>query len=539
MDWSYRLLVEREQRLLARLSVFAASFSLEAAEGICGDDDDTEVLNGIASLVAKSVVSTEDDGETLRYRLLETVRAYASERLVESGEAVEIRDRHCAWFTEWVEQFAPSDRPSRWRAGLAVEADYANITEAVAWARAQQHDDVLGRIVAAVIPLLTLRATNSLGEGNARIATVADAALAALGEARADLRARLLAELSAEEYTRTGWTALPRAEEAVRVARQSGDAMTIVDTLLHLQHILRGTPRFAERLDMVNEAMAIAMQEGDMAFVRAAHYMRFALHLQLADRDAAEREAEVLIRDPGGRQYWPWFVEPVLAMLDGRFADTKSFMRAHRDEHLGPGMAEVYNGTMTQALYEQGRWRAGADAEFEFARWIGVVIARIVDDDVAALSTELERYTRGDTPFIPRPWFAGALFFLAEAAARVGDESRAPVLREQLSEFAGSAPMLADSSAVIGAADRYLGMLDAVLGDLDSAVKRFDAALAIETALRSPPLLARTKYWYGRTLRRTDPARSDTLLREANTTADELGMAKLATDCALLLKPSA
>ncbi|HET8680139.1 MAG TPA: NB-ARC domain-containing protein, partial [bacterium] len=89
MDWSYDLLPEGERALFRRLAVFAGSFSLEAAERVCADDGIAEaaVLDLLTHLVDKSLVLTEDSaaGE-VRYQQLETVRQYALNRLVESGE---------------------------------------------------------------------------------------------------------------------------------------------------------------------------------------------------------------------------------------------------------------------------------------------------------------------------------------------------------------------------------------------------------------------------------------------------------------------
>ena len=78
IDWSYQLLAEPEQRLLARLAVFAGGCTLEAAETVCGGDgiDPDTVFELLASLVARSLVVTEEHGPETRYRLLETIRQY-------------------------------------------------------------------------------------------------------------------------------------------------------------------------------------------------------------------------------------------------------------------------------------------------------------------------------------------------------------------------------------------------------------------------------------------------------------------------------
>src|SRR5690606_17626146 len=95
MDWSYALLPWTEQVLLRRLAVFAGFFGLEAAEEICVADplDRSDVLDGLAGLVDKSLAVVTMDGRQARYRLLETVRQYGLERMEEAEErrAVELR----------------------------------------------------------------------------------------------------------------------------------------------------------------------------------------------------------------------------------------------------------------------------------------------------------------------------------------------------------------------------------------------------------------------------------------------------------------
>ncbi len=101
IDWSYDLLDTEERALLRQLSVFAGGWTLEAAEAICPEAD---VLTLLSQLADKSLVTVDDDtsGEP-RYRLLETVRQYARDRLFESGEGEAARDRHLAYYLRWVE----------------------------------------------------------------------------------------------------------------------------------------------------------------------------------------------------------------------------------------------------------------------------------------------------------------------------------------------------------------------------------------------------------------------------------------------------
>src|SRR5688572_30547442 len=110
MEWSFGLLVEREQMLLRRLAAFAGSFTLDAAETVCagGPLEADDILDGVAALVDKSLVVMEAGDGVARYRLLETVRQYGLERLTEAGERDALERRHAEHFLRIVEAAAPN-----------------------------------------------------------------------------------------------------------------------------------------------------------------------------------------------------------------------------------------------------------------------------------------------------------------------------------------------------------------------------------------------------------------------------------------------
>jgi predicted ATPase/class 3 adenylate cyclase len=139
VGWSYSLLTGAEQLLLGRLSVFAGGFGLDAVEAVCGcgDLDVLDVADLLGSLVDKSLVVAEQAGETLRYRLLETIRLFAAERLAEAGEeeAAAVAAAHCAHFLAVAEAAAPcltGPEQGRWLARL--DGDEANLRRAAAHA---------------------------------------------------------------------------------------------------------------------------------------------------------------------------------------------------------------------------------------------------------------------------------------------------------------------------------------------------------------------------------------------------------------------
>ena len=127
--WSYDLLEPGARRLLDRLSVFATGCDLATAEAICGpaDEVDGDILDGLMALVDQSLLKVEEmaDGEP-RFRLLDTIRAYAAERLEASGDADRIRGRHRDWYLALVARAArelSGDEQRRWLDRLETEHD--------------------------------------------------------------------------------------------------------------------------------------------------------------------------------------------------------------------------------------------------------------------------------------------------------------------------------------------------------------------------------------------------------------------------------
>ena len=171
IEWSYQLCTPQEQRLWARLCVFAGSFELDAVEGVCtGDIAADEVVDLVAGLVDKSIVVRHERGTVARYRLLETIREFGLERLNEAGDGPALRMRHLQWYSalvhtakaEWV-----SERQVYWLARLAAES--ANMRSALDFCLNELGDaDAVMEILVA-IPLGYLWARGKLGDGQALV----------------------------------------------------------------------------------------------------------------------------------------------------------------------------------------------------------------------------------------------------------------------------------------------------------------------------------------------------------------------------------
>ena len=152
IDWSFSLLTKEERVLLCRLSVFAGGWTLEAAESVCGTrsvgvceqlpHSDTPILDLLAHLVDKSLVIFEQRDSETRYRLMETIRQYAREKLLDSGEGEQARAAHFDFFLRLANDAAPQLARANqliWLGRLEIEHD--NLRAALDWALAQNEGE--------------------------------------------------------------------------------------------------------------------------------------------------------------------------------------------------------------------------------------------------------------------------------------------------------------------------------------------------------------------------------------------------------------
>jgi predicted ATPase/class 3 adenylate cyclase len=136
MDWSYDLLTPTEKLLLQRLSVYSGGWTLESAESVCvGDEvEEWELLDLMTSLCDKSLVVVAQKSGVTRYHLLQTVREYSHDRLVESRRDSELRDLHLTYFVNLGEEADPQLRGPDQRVWLErLESEHDNIRAALSW----------------------------------------------------------------------------------------------------------------------------------------------------------------------------------------------------------------------------------------------------------------------------------------------------------------------------------------------------------------------------------------------------------------------
>lgn len=146
LDWSYQLLSGPERRLLQHLAIFAAAFSLEAASAVArgGEAPPAEIADGIASLVEKSLVTTDTFVTGAQFRLLETTRVYALEKLAESGELQQLGRLHAEYYRRYLETIANVGA-----IGAVQLADLGNVRAALEWCYGDNGDAEIGIGLAA------------------------------------------------------------------------------------------------------------------------------------------------------------------------------------------------------------------------------------------------------------------------------------------------------------------------------------------------------------------------------------------------------
>jgi predicted ATPase/DNA-binding winged helix-turn-helix (wHTH) protein len=153
LDWSYRLLSDTEQRLLRRLSVFPAGFTPDAVVAVMDGSTLTAVQDGIASLVTKSLIVQDRPATGGRWRLLETIRAYAAEKLVESGDAAVTSRRQAAYCRDLLGSLDGSRAISE-EDLIRYGQELDNARAALAWAFSPDGDPDIGvPLTLAVVPL--------------------------------------------------------------------------------------------------------------------------------------------------------------------------------------------------------------------------------------------------------------------------------------------------------------------------------------------------------------------------------------------------
>lgn len=477
IDWSYDLLTETERRLLRRLSIFVRGWTLEAAEAVCGGEDIERetILELLAHLVDKSLVVMLDRGGAARYSMLETIREYAREKLVDSGEAPDLRKRHFDYFFHYAVD-VPLWTRSVHGVGVPLNygMEYENFRAALEWIEAEPESADQYLIFAAS---LTGPAAARGRIGDMRpILTAAlarsDPAALTLGRARALQAAATLAGMQGDIQQMA-----PLGREAVGLYRALGAKRELAFALISVARgvlpdldasrraISESRVLFEELGDRWGVAMLqfvmgdAALQRGDYEAARSSHSESLALFTQLGELQMATSPLVSLAR---------------LACVEGDYARARALVEEALAIRKRPEFDNPWRVAVTlNSLGEVDRCAGNANLG---ARWFeqALAIAReLADDMLIAWSI----HNLGHVALHSGATEAGALFRESLLLRwRLGPGAD---VASGLAGTAGAALLqgeLTDGVRLLGAVHKMLESTHTVLPPADEQIRRDDLA---------------------------------------------------------------
>jgi predicted ATPase/DNA-binding CsgD family transcriptional regulator len=283
--WSHDLLTPGERILFRRLAVFVGGFTLEAAEAVvhAGGDAAIDVFEGIAALLDQSLLQQQEDTEgTSRYAMLETVREYALEQLVESGEDAAVRAAHAAYFLALAERAAPQlymEHQQTWLARL--QAEQANLRLVLAWSEKTGDLDCALRVAVALWRFWQRR--GYWEEGRSWLVRLLTHPTAVEAVEPATWAAALTGAVWLAHYQNDFAAVRTSLQEGLERYRRLGRADGLVDVLQGQALVAQSLGENRRAADLCEEALALSRTLGDR--VRTAESL---FHLSLATRELGD-----------------------------------------------------------------------------------------------------------------------------------------------------------------------------------------------------------------------------------------------------------
>jgi predicted ATPase/DNA-binding CsgD family transcriptional regulator len=541
VDWSHALLTEPERALFRRLAAFAGGFDLEAAEVVGAGEGlaPYQVLDQLALLVDKSLVAAEESQGATRYRLLETVRQYALEKLGESGEADEVRTRHRGHYTALAAKLDPDAAAIDPRPLIRhLEADIDNLRAAFSWSLELSDLEMALRLASALQPLWLSRCR--MREGLAWFDAALAAEPAGPGPVSSEVRVRALADATVLANWMGAEPRMADAEKTIALARQLADPTLLGRALLaagcaagfHTQDV---RPYFAEAIVLARaaedawtlaqilgrqaftayvsgdpvagrsaaeEGLALAEQAGDDHSARSCRtWLGVALILQGELRQArslfssliAVAEAE---RTPFWRMFGLAYLGWALALM-GQVDQAREAGRASiaiADDlgltlHKSIGydclaMAAVMGGDV-DALRDAARayWQAvNFQAEVSSPYHSNMAEAEVAAGDLPAAREHADRAAAAAATQGTKSQLMFSLLTSARVAAATGDAGRA---HDDVHQALTIGRGIESKTGIIIALE-YLGGLSGVADDPDKAVRLLGAADAFRHVIGFP-----------------------------------------------------
>ncbi|WP_135355632.1 LuxR family transcriptional regulator [Mycolicibacterium sp. NCC-Tsukiji] len=268
VDWSHALLSEPERVLFRRLAVFLGGFDLEAARAVAAADvaERYQVLDQLSLLVDKSLVVAENAGDPTRYRMLETVRQYALEKLAESGEGDTVRARHRDHYATMASQLdTPRSLWGKERRFDDIERDIDNVRAAFEWSHENHDIEIAGTIASSLQPMWLNG--GRIREGLAWFGCILSEQNTPLLQTVPAVHARALTDMA----MLGAWAGIPSkdgAEAALRIAREVDDPAILARTLTTRGFIAGNAENPGAARPYFTEAVALARALGDQWMLR-------------------------------------------------------------------------------------------------------------------------------------------------------------------------------------------------------------------------------------------------------------------------------
>jgi predicted ATPase len=432
LEWSHELLADDERTLLRRLAIFAGGFDLAAVEAVCSGDglDRREVADVLARLVEKSLVAADDRVRDRRYRLLETVRLYAGDRLEEAGESARLAGSHADWALDLAERQRDDPRLDREAANLQAALDTLLAVDPPAALR----------LCVSLWPFWLRRI--DLEEGHRRLAE----ALAAVPEWTETREAALLAASALD--LRAG--RLERAEVAIAecrtIAEEIGDARAHWLALHFLGGIAISRDDSPAAVEAFEQALDLARREGFAGATALGVYSLGVARWRLGDLEGVEQLVAESIQEFERLADSAELIPTPISVVDIRRGASGLGPRRVFEDTLQPFVEIPCSAAVGYVLANQAQI-ARERGHFDRSR-------KLLDESIALLRREHDR--RGESDSLIRK----AHLELATGdldAARSAFE-QALDLRRRLRDRRG-----------IGMALSGLGLVDAASGDHDRA----------------------------------------------------------------------
>jgi predicted ATPase/class 3 adenylate cyclase len=367
IDWSYDLLTEPERAVLRRLSAFAGGATLEAAEAVCaGDDVDAlDILDALGRLVEKSLVFTDPGSAEARFRLLESVREYATGRLVEAGEAEATALRHRDWYLGMVEEasraFFQGPEPVEWLRRLDREHD--DLHAALEWSLGRPGEGAAAlRMASGLWRYWEIR--GHLTEGRALL----ERAVAGVGGDVSALRANAFTGAGNLAFMQGDYRSASTFHEAsLTLHREMGDRQSVAYAANNLANTAVQMGDHARARTLYEETVALCREVGDLRGMAFGSINLADVATRQGDLDTARvlhDEVMTTVRERGDR-WTEAFALDTFARATSRAGDRETARSLHIEalailEEMGDrrGVARVLTHLAELALSDGDTARA-------------------------------------------------------------------------------------------------------------------------------------------------------------------------------------